>query len=68
MNRRVQTIPAEENSFSYRKSILPNCVGLRDEELSTKSGIENCIFVHTTGFIGGNKTREGALEMAVKSL
>jgi uncharacterized UPF0160 family protein len=31
-------------------------------------GIGGCIFVHGTGFIGGSKTREGPLEMAVKCL
>lgn len=37
---------------------------MRDEELSTLIGIEGCVFVHNSGFIGGNKTQEGALEMA----
>lgn len=37
-------------------------------ELSKASGIAGGIFVHATGFIGGNKTYEGALEMARKSL
>ena len=27
--------------------------GLRDNELSEKSGIPGCIFVHASGFIGG---------------
>lgn len=42
--------------------------GVRDEELSRVSGISDCVFCHATGFIGGNKTRAGALEMALKSL
>ncbi|KAK6016189.1 hypothetical protein OSTOST_13652, partial [Ostertagia ostertagi] len=42
--------------------------GLRDAELSDVSGIPGCIFVHTTGFIGGNETLEGALSMARKAL
>lgn len=42
--------------------------GLRDDVLTKKSGIEGCIFVHAGGFIGGNHTYEGALEMAKKSL
>lgn len=32
--------------------------------MTTEAGIKDCVFVHTTGFIGGNKTREGALAMA----
>jgi uncharacterized UPF0160 family protein len=29
---------------------------------------EGAIFVHASGFIGGHKTREGAMAMAVRSL
>ena len=36
--------------------------------LSQESGISGCIFVHMGGFIGGNSTYEGALEMAVRTL
>ncbi|KAK6052672.1 hypothetical protein COOONC_09823 [Cooperia oncophora] len=42
--------------------------GLRDAELSDVSGIPGCVFVHTTGFIGGNETLEGALAMARNAL
>ncbi len=42
--------------------------GLRGVELSNASGIDGCVFVHMSGFIGGNSTYEGALEMAVKTL
>jgi len=51
-----------------RLSILSEWQGLRDQELSDKSGIPGCIFVHANGFIGGNQTYEGVLEMARKSL
>jgi uncharacterized UPF0160 family protein len=36
--------------------------------LDAVSGIEGCIFVHAGGFIGGNKTLEGAKAMAIKAL
>lgn len=42
--------------------------GVRDEELSQVSGIPGGVFVHAAGFIGGNATYEGALEMARKSI
>lgn len=42
--------------------------GLRDAELSSVAGINGCVFVHMSGFIGGNETRTGALDMARKSL
>ena len=41
---------------------------MRDEELSELTGIPDCVFVHASGFIGGNKTYEGVLEMARKAL
>lgn len=42
--------------------------GLRDQELSEVSGIPGCIFVHVSGFIGGNQSSKGAIEMAKKAL
>jgi uncharacterized UPF0160 family protein len=66
---RVQTIPIDEyKSFSSRKALPEPWRGVRDENLSNLSGIPDCIFVHATGFIGGNKTFQGALVMAQKSL
>jgi len=63
---RVQCVPKREDSFENRISLLWK--GLRDEELSKSSGIDGGVFVHISGFIGGNKTKEGVLEMARKSL
>lgn len=63
---RVQCVPKENSSFQNRKS-LP-WKGLRDEELSKASGIEGGVFVHASGFIGGNKTFDGAKAMAIKAL
>ena len=42
--------------------------GLRDTALSETSGIKGCVFVHISGFIGGNETYEGALQMGQKTL
>ncbi|XP_030764091.1 UPF0160 protein [Sitophilus oryzae] len=65
---RIQGIPIQPDSFICRVFLHKNWLGVRDEELSTVAGIENCIFCHSTGFIGGNKTKEGALQMAIQSL
>lgn len=65
---RVQAVPPDPNSFEQRLPLHPEWQGLRDDDLSVKSGIAGCIFVHATGFIGGNKTKEGVVEMARKSL
>lgn len=42
--------------------------GLRDDCLSNESGIEGGVFVHLTGFIGGNRSKEGAIAMAAKAI
>ncbi|KAA8498627.1 UPF0160 protein C27H6.8 [Porphyridium purpureum] len=65
---RVQAVPETESSFKSRKPLPEAWRGLRDDELSAKSGIPGCIFVHAAGFIGGNVTKEGALEMARQAL
>ena len=61
----VQCVPIELGSFTNRKRFPKSISGLRDDELSNALGIDGCIFVHSAGFIGGNKTFEGALKMAV---
>lgn len=42
--------------------------GVRDEELSKIANIKDSIFCHASGFIGGNKTKDGAIAMALCSL
>lgn len=64
----VQCVPVAPDSFQNRLSLPEKFQGLRDEELSTAWGIPGCIFVHNSGFIGGNKTYEGVLQMASKAL
>lgn len=66
---RVQAIPIDEHSAFENRLPLPMMWrGLRDEELSEAADIPGCVFVHSTGFIGGNQTRDGAIEMGRKSL
>lgn len=65
---RVQAVPITPESFISRLPLPEPWRGLRDEELSKKIGINGCIFVHSSGFIGGNKTKEGALKMAIDAL
>ena len=48
--------------FELRKP-LP-FAGLRDEELSNACGIEGGIFVHKSGFLGGFKKQEQAIQFA----
>lgn len=64
----VQCVPVAKASFESRKPLPDKWRGLRDEELSEVAGIEGCVFVHSSGFIGGNKTHQGAMQMAIKAL
>lgn len=65
---RVQAVGVAPGSFESRKPLPTAWRGLRDAELSEVAGIPECVFVHASGFIGGNATLEGALEMARRSL
>ena len=65
---RVQAVSETKDSFESRKALPEAWRGVRDEELSGKTGIEGCIFVHASGFIGGNLTKKGALAMAQRAI
>ncbi|XP_069735694.1 MYG1 exonuclease [Phaenicophaeus curvirostris] len=65
---RVQSVPVGPNTFQSRLPLPEPWRGFRDEELSQLAGIPGCVFVHASGFIGGNRSREGALEMARRTL
>ncbi|XP_032238349.2 MYG1 exonuclease isoform X2 [Nematostella vectensis] len=64
----IECVSVRPQSFENRLGLLEEWRGIRDDALSKLSGIQGCIFVHATGFIGGNQTRKGALEMARKTL
>ncbi|MBA0718799.1 hypothetical protein Golax_006527 [Gossypium laxum] len=65
---RVQAVAASPDSFESRKPLPAQWRGLRDDELSKETRISGCVFVHMSGFIGGNQTYEGALVMARAAL
>nr|XP_021404234.2 UPF0160 protein MYG1, mitochondrial [Lonchura striata domestica] len=65
---RVQSVPTAPHSFQSRLPLPEAWRGLRDEALSELAGIPGCVFVHASGFIGGHRTREGALQMARRAL
>ncbi|KAJ7038169.1 metal-dependent protein hydrolase [Mycena alexandri] len=65
---RVQAVPVSSDSFDSRKALPEAWRGLRDDTLSAASGIEGCVFIHASGFIGGNKTKEGAMKLATAAL
>lgn len=50
---RVQAVPVSPESFESRKALPEAWRGLRDDELSKTSGVDGCVFIHASGFIGG---------------
>lgn len=50
---RVQAVPEALGSFRNRLSLKKEWQGVRDADLAKISGVEDAIFVHATGFIGG---------------
>lgn len=78
-NWRVQCVPVHDASFESRKSLPDTWRGLRDSELDAvllreaenkeaETVPNGAVFVHASGFIGGHKTKAGALAMAANSL
>lgn len=65
---RIQAVPVSKDSFESRKGLPEAWRGVRDDELSKLAGITGCTFVHASGFIGGNATKAGVLEMGKRSL
>lgn len=65
---RIQACPESSDSFVSRLPLPEAWRGLRDAELDAvlaPAGVESgAIFIHRSGFIGGHKTKEGALSMA----
>lgn len=57
---RIQAVPVSSSSFQSRLALPEQWRGLRDGVLSEKAGVEGCIFIHASGFIGGANTYEGA--------
>eukprot|EP00798_Chlamydomonas_sp_ICE-L_P020383 gene20383-27154_t len=68
MKWRIQAVSVGPGSFDNRLSMPEAWRGVRDDKLSEVAGIPGCVFCHAAGFIGGNATMEGVVEMARKSL
>ncbi|XP_050452710.1 MYG1 exonuclease isoform X1 [Cataglyphis hispanica] len=67
-NYRVQCMPVALGSFVCRMFLPEAWGGLRNEALVEACNIEDAVFVHSVRFIGGHKTKDGALAMARQAL
>ncbi|KAI5292445.1 hypothetical protein KEM52_006351, partial [Ascosphaera acerosa] len=76
---RVQAASTPASAFQSRLSLKESWRGVRDDSLDAlmaeeakaagKDGVPaGAVFVHASGFIGGHKTREGAMAMAARTL
>lgn len=65
---RIEAVPIAQGSFTSRKKLPESWRGLRDDELSEKTGIGGCMFAHKEGFMGGASTKEGVFAMARAAL
>ncbi|KAI1188616.1 metal-dependent protein hydrolase [Nemania serpens] len=64
---RIQAVPVTQGSFQSRKALPEPWRGARDSALDEITGVPGCVFVHASGFIGGNTTFEGAKALAEKA-
>lgn len=60
--------PGQDPWLKAKPSLLGEWRGLHESRLSKVAGIEDCIFVHPTGYTGRHKTMKGALKMVQKTL
>ncbi len=65
---RIRAVPKAPDSFELLNPLREEWRGLRGEQLDAVSGVPGGVFVHANGFVGGHKTLEGAIEMAMRSL
>lgn len=60
---RMQCVPMSSGSFQWRKPLSKAWRGRQDAELYEWAVIDGCVFAHVSGFIRGNGTFEGAVEI-----
>eukprot|EP01118_Nematostelium_gracile_P002361 TRINITY_DN12591_c0_g1_i2.p1 TRINITY_DN12591_c0_g1~~TRINITY_DN12591_c0_g1_i2.p1 ORF type:complete len:352 (-),score=83.42 TRINITY_DN12591_c0_g1_i2:50-1054(-) len=65
---RVTAVAIRPHCFELRNGLKKEWRGLTRAELEKQCEIPDTIFVHHNGWIGGNLTKEGAIEMAKVSM
>lgn len=65
---RIQAVAVEGNAFESRKALPETWRGLKEGELAKVTRVEDAIFVHASGFIGGAHTKEGVCKLAELAL
>lgn len=65
---RVSTVPIENGSKFFVKGLKESLRGKEKEVINNDLGIEDAVFIHNSGFIGGTVSYESAVKMAKASL
>ncbi|EGR33761.1 hypothetical protein IMG5_039660 [Ichthyophthirius multifiliis] len=66
---RVQGVPVNQGSFDLRIGLKKEWRGIKDMDiLKNVTGIQDIVFVHNSGFIGGAKSFQSTLKMALESI
>jgi len=65
---RVQAVPTSAGGFTNRKSLRKDWCGVSRDEAAKNSGLDDIVFCHANGFIGGARSYESALKMAILSI
>lgn len=58
-------MPVSSGSFDSRKALPQEWRGLRDDALSSTTGVAGSIFVHASGFIGGKHRLDGRMRTII---
>jgi len=64
----VQCVPPSMGSFGQRKPLPEAWSGLRNGDLAAVTGVADSVFCHNARFIGGARSREGAIALAKLAL
>jgi uncharacterized UPF0160 family protein len=67
-NWMVDAMPPEPGSFAQRLPLPEAWAGLQDDALAQASGVPDAVFVHVRRFVGGARSRAGAVEMARRTM
>ncbi len=63
-NWHIQAVPFRKDSFDVKKEFPKEFAGLKDDELSKKTGISDSVFCHRNLFLMVFKSKESAIKMA----
>jgi uncharacterized UPF0160 family protein len=63
-NWAVEAVPVGRGSFANKVSLPKAWRGRRDGELAKICGVADAVFCHSSGFLGGANSKEGAIKMA----